>query len=261
MRVILTGATGVAGLSIYRAALADPSVSQVTLLTRRAIPSWAVLPPNANEKTQVILHDDFKMYPPELARGLAEHDALIWALGKTSLGMSEAQYTELTYTYAMNAATALKDAGAGSPERPFRFVFISGVQANPKGESRQMWANVKGRVERELPALLEGSNMRACIYRPGYFFPSDTKEFRQERMQQRGYGRRLADLIFTPIYTTFLPRFYTPIEELGRATIELAKNRWLEKDLFTNVEMRELMSALPAPDAPVAAKVRRDREL
>ena len=48
-------------------------------------------------------------------------------------------------------------------------------------------------MERELPALLEGSNMRACIYRPGYFFPSDTKEYRQERMQQRGYGLRLAD--------------------------------------------------------------------
>ena len=134
-----------AGLSIYRAALADPSVTQVTLLTRRAIPSWAVLPPNADEKTRVILHEDFKTYPPELAKGLAEHDALIWALGKSSLGMSEAQYTEITYTYTMNAATALKDAGAGTPERPFRFIFLSGSLADPKGESRQMWANVKVR--------------------------------------------------------------------------------------------------------------------
>lgn len=104
-----------------------------------------MLPQNADEKTQVILHEDFKTYPPELAKGLAEHDALIWALGKSSLGMSEAQYTEITYTYTMNAATALKDAGAGTPERPFRFIFLSGSLADPKGESRQMWANVKVR--------------------------------------------------------------------------------------------------------------------
>nr|VWP00476.1 Aspartate aminotransferase (EC [Ganoderma boninense] len=249
MRVILTGATGV-----------------VTLLTRRAIPSWAVLPPNAYEKTQVILHNDFQTYPPELAKGLAAHDALIWALGKSSLGMSEAQYTEMTYTYTMNAAAALKDAGAGSPERPFRFVFLSGSHADPNGESRQMWANVKGRVERELPALLEGSNMRACIYRPGYFFPSDTKEFREERMRQRGFGLRLADHLITPIYANFVPKFYTPVEELGRATIELAKNRWLERDLFTNAEMRELMSAPPPPEGievPAGAKPNdnRNREL
>ena len=82
---------------------------------------------------------------PKIAARLASHDALIWALGKSSLGMSEAQYTEMTYTYTMNAAAALKAAGAGSPERPFRFVFLSGSHADPKGESRQMWANVKVR--------------------------------------------------------------------------------------------------------------------
>ncbi len=125
--------------------LTDPAVSQVTLLTRRAIPSWAVLPPNADEKTKVIIHEDFKTYPPELAKGLAAHDAIIWALGKSSVGMSEVQYTEMTYTYTMNAATALKDAGAGSPKRPFRFIFLSGSHTDPKGESRQMWANVKVR--------------------------------------------------------------------------------------------------------------------
>ena len=118
-------------------------MSQITLLTWRALPSWAVLPPNADEKTQVILHEDFKTYPPLLAGNLAEHDALTWAFGKSSLGMSEAQYTEMTYTYMMNAATALRDAGAGSPERPFQFIFLSGSLADPKGASRQMWANVK----------------------------------------------------------------------------------------------------------------------
>ena len=134
-----------AGLAIYRAALNDPSVERITLLTRRAVPAWAELPANATEKTDTIIHTDFKTYSPELAKRLAEHDALIWALGKSSRGMSEEAYTELTYTYTIEAAKALKAAGAGSPDRPFRFVFISGELADPEGTSRQMWARVKVR--------------------------------------------------------------------------------------------------------------------
>ena len=132
-----------AGLAIYRAALADSSIHRVTLLTRRAVPSWAELPANAAEKTEVILHSDFKSYTPELAKRLAEHDALIWALGKSAVGMTTEAYTELTYEYTMSAARALKDAGAGSADKPFRLVWISGELASPEGTSSQMWANVK----------------------------------------------------------------------------------------------------------------------
>ena len=134
-----------AGLGIYRAALADPSIQRVTLLTRRPIPAWAELPSNASEKTDVVLHDDFGTYPADLAKRVAEHDALIWALGKSAMGMSREAYTELTYEYTMAAARALKDAGAGTPERPFRLVWISGELASPEGTSLQMWANVKVR--------------------------------------------------------------------------------------------------------------------
>lgn len=122
----------------------------MTLLTRRAVPSWAKLPPNATEKTEVILQSDFKTYSPDLARRLADHDALIWALGKSAIGMSEADYTELTYEYTLAAARALKEAGAGKPDKPFRFLFISGDGADPTGKSGQMWARVKVRVFRRV---------------------------------------------------------------------------------------------------------------
>ncbi len=130
-------------------------MQQVTLLTRREVPSWAKLPANANEKTEVILHTDFKTYPPDLARRLAGHDALIWALGKSAAGMSEEAYTELTYDYTLSAARALKEAGAGSAEKPFRFVFISGEYADPTGQSGQMWARVKVRRRPELLSSFE----------------------------------------------------------------------------------------------------------
>ncbi|KAI0707543.1 hypothetical protein C8T65DRAFT_808914 [Cerioporus squamosus] len=246
MRIVLTGVTGVAGLAIYRAALTDPAVQQVTLLTRREVPSWAKLPPNANERTEVILHTDFKTYPPDLARRLAGHDALIWALGKSAVGMSEEAYTELTYDFTLSAARALKEAGAGSPEKPFRFVFISGEGADPTGKSGQMWAKVKGRVERELPELFEGTNMTAHIYRPGYFFPS--KKYPEDRLNQRGTLMRVADVAMGPLLKTLTPSLYSPIEDLGRFAVEVAKGRWPQQTLFKNADMRELMKSV----SPVA---------
>ena len=116
--------------------------------------------------------------------------------------MTEEEYTELTYEYTLAAARALKEAEAGSAEKPFRFVYISGENADPTGKSGQMWARVKvciatselmllatvltwttdlqGRVERELPELFEGTNLTAHIYRPGYFFPS--KKYPEDRL-------------------------------------------------------------------------------
>lgn len=135
-----------AGLNIYRAALTDPSISAVTLLLRREMPSWAVLPANAAEKTTTIIHDDFASYPSDLASRLAQHDACIWALGTSSNGVKEADYTRITYEYPMAMAKALKDAGAGNDrpaDKPFRFVFFSGEMADPEEKSGQMWARVK----------------------------------------------------------------------------------------------------------------------
>ncbi|KAI0371356.1 hypothetical protein BV20DRAFT_965552 [Pilatotrama ljubarskyi] len=242
MRLIITGVTGVAGLSIYRAALSDSTIERITLLTRRPVPSWARLPPNAGEKTEVIIHQDFKSYPLDLARRLAEHDALIWALGKSAVGMSEEAYTELTYEYTIAAARALKEAGAGSESRPFRFVYISGEHADPTGKSSQMWARVKGRVERELPKLFEGTNIRAHVFRPGYFFPSRT--YPEDRLNQRSAMLRAADVVLAPLLTALYPAGYTPIEDLGRFAVEVAKGRWPDQGLFRNADMRRLVKQI-----------------
>lgn len=136
------------GLNIYRAALTDPSITSVTLLLRREMPSWAVLPPNAAEKTTTIIHTDFASYPPEVASRLAQHDACIWALGTSASGVSEADYTRVTYEYPLALVKALKEAGVGndrSADKPFRFVYFSGEMADPTEKSGQMWARVKVR--------------------------------------------------------------------------------------------------------------------
>lgn len=113
---------------------------------RREMPSWAVLPANASEKTTTIVHKDFTSYTPELVSRLREHDACIWAMGKSSLGIAEADYTAFTYNAPMTLATALRDAGVGqnrAADQPFRFIYVSGEHADPTEKSSQMWARVK----------------------------------------------------------------------------------------------------------------------
>ncbi|EPS97399.1 hypothetical protein FOMPIDRAFT_113025 [Fomitopsis schrenkii] len=186
MKLVLTGVTGVVPPS-RRAHV------HIALLTRRAVPDWAVLPPNAASKTTTIIHADFTAYSPELAARLAEHDACIWALGRSSMGMTEEEYTATTYTSVMNAARALRDAGVGAErpaDKPFRFVYISGEHANPEGKSRQMWARVK---------------------------------YPQDRQNQRSATLGVVDNIMYPVLKCVLPTSYTTTENLATFTVELAK--------------------------------------
>lgn len=106
------------------------------------MPSWVQLPANAAEKTQLIIQKDFAEYPYELMSRIKDHDACIWALGKSANGVPEQEYTTLTYTYPIEAAKALIGAGVGSEEKPFQFVFVSGDGADQSGKG-MMWARVK----------------------------------------------------------------------------------------------------------------------
>jgi hypothetical protein len=107
------------------------------------MPSWAQLPLNADKKSRVIIHKDFSEYPPELMARIADHNACIWALGKSSSGISEKEYTLMTHTYPVKAMKALIDAGVGSEEKPFQLVYFSGEGADPSQNSSMMWARVK----------------------------------------------------------------------------------------------------------------------
>jgi len=193
MKVLLTGATGAAGLGILRSLLTDNGVSQVTYLGRRPLPPWVVLPGGTSTdggfpthpKLVTIEHKDFLTYPPAVQETIAQHDACIWALGISAVGMSEAKYTEITVGYFKSFLDVLKEKAAGTEERPFRVVFVSGQGADPTGKSRLLFPRVKGRAENELIKAVEesGGRLGGSIMRPGYFFPS--KAYPQDAPNQR----------------------------------------------------------------------------
>lgn len=110
------------------------------------MPSWAVLPDNASAKTTTIVHGNFTDYEPDLAAQLIQHDACLWALGKSARGMAEDEYTVVTHDYPIAMLNALRSAGVGegrATDQPFRFLYWSGERADPSGNSSMMWARVK----------------------------------------------------------------------------------------------------------------------
>jgi hypothetical protein len=77
---------------------------------------------------------------------IAQHDACIWALGVSTLGLSEAQYTEITVGYFKSFLDVLKEKAAGTEGSPFRVVFVSGKGADSTEKSGILYERVKVRV-------------------------------------------------------------------------------------------------------------------
>ena len=142
-----------AGFAAYLAALADPTVSRITLLLRREIPSWADLPSNASEKSKTIIVEDFAQYPEDVISQIADHNGCVWALGKSAKGLSEEEYTKIHIEFPVAAIEALKKAGVGSSEKPFTFVYVSGEGSDPSEKSMFMWARVKVRTLTEVTSI------------------------------------------------------------------------------------------------------------
>ena len=135
----------VAGSQILRQAVSDPSISAITILSRRALPEWIekAIPSN---KTSSIVLEDFSQYPPDLSDVLVSHDACIWALGCSSVGMTEDAYEKITYGYVDAFISALRDGGVAAAREgkdPFRFLFVSASGAEKEDQSPQMFGRVK----------------------------------------------------------------------------------------------------------------------
>lgn len=250
MKVLLTGATGVAGLATLRALLKDPSVSHVTVLARRPLPAWVKLPgsppasspdaPPTHPKLTALTQPSFLSYPPDLLPTLAEHDACIWALGTASRNVSESEYVEITEGYLNAFLGALEEAKVGSGEKPFRFVFVSGNGADSKGKSMILFARSKGRAENALFAFADGSSgkVKASVLRPAYFFPSP--EYPEDAQHQRGATARFMHTVLSPVYSAM--SMVTPVENLAEFAIQAAKGMWEDKGrLFENGEMNKLV--------------------
>jgi malate/lactate dehydrogenase len=81
MHIILTGATGTVGSAVLTSLLSSPTVSQLSILSRRQFD----LPTGDNldlKKAKIIVHKDYVSYPDELLKGALDGaQGCVWAQG------------------------------------------------------------------------------------------------------------------------------------------------------------------------------------
>ena len=203
MRVILFGATGMIGQGVLRECLLDAGVDQVVAIGRSPI---AVHHP----KLLAIVHKDLLNYStiePQL-RGF---DACFFCLGVTSAGMSEEDYSRVTYAITRAAAEILCRLNAG-----LTFVFVSGRGADSSERGRIMWARVKGKAEN---AILKMPCKASFVFRPGVVLP-----MHGETSRTRVYRILYAVMKpLLPLLKRLLPGQIVTTEQFGRAMLIVAR--------------------------------------
>ena len=155
MKIIITGATGMAGSEVIRQAIADDTISEIIALVRRPLEI-------NHPKMTTLIHHDFLNYD-----AVKDHfigcDACIWCLGISQLRVTKEQYTVITYDYTIAAAKAML---AVNPS--IHFVFLSGNGADRTEKSKVLFAKLKGKTENELLRL---GFKKITIARPDAIWP------------------------------------------------------------------------------------------
>ncbi|GAA5944420.1 uncharacterized protein JCM15063_000949 [Sporobolomyces koalae] len=259
MRLIITGATGSAGSEVLRQALQDARITAVTTLTRTPLPSYFVPTDKQSDKLTQIVHPDFSNYPSELLERLSGHDACIWALGTSSIGMNEPDYTRVTHEFATNAARAFSQINVNRDDcRKFVFAYLSGARStqSPTPSTQgwfntPMWARVKGRTESDLAKV---PNLATYSFRPA-FIVSDNLPPPEYRTRYNTPLLKFVGTAIGAISDTGAVRAETLAKAMIRACLEGSNGKvegWEGKGVqgdagvFENSEIKRLGSGLAA---------------
>jgi uncharacterized protein YbjT (DUF2867 family) len=219
MKVLLLGATGMVGQGVLRECLLAPDVESVLTVGRAATGV-------RHERLRELVHADLFDLSP-VAGALAGYDACFFCLGVSSAGMTEADYTRVTYDLTLAVAELLARLSPG-----MTFVYVSGAGTDSSGRGRSMWARVKGRTEN---ALLELPFKSAVMFRPAFIKPS-------HGIVSRTRLYRVLYAIVGPLYPVLkalFPRSVTTTEKVGRAMLEVAR-RGAPKAVLENADINAL---------------------
>ena len=211
MKVILFGATGMVGQGVLRECLLDDGVEGVLAIGRS---STGLTHPKLRELVRKDLFDF-----GAAGADLQGYDACFFCLGVSSAGMSEADYTRVTFDLTLGWAKALARINPA-----MTFLYVSGAGTGGK----TMWARVKGRTEEALLALFPSAYMvRLALLIPTHGEVSKTR------------WTRIAYAVLRPLLPllrALAPGAVISTEELGRAMIRTARKGAPKRVL----EMRDL---------------------
>ncbi len=220
IKAIITGVTGMVGEGVLHECLHHPDVEQVLVIGRKPCGIW-------HPKLKEIVHANLFDVSP-LKKQLTGYNACFFSLGVSSVGMSEAEYSKITYDLTVHVAEILAEL---NPDMVFCYVTASGTDRTEQG--RSMWARVKGRTEN---ALLKLPFKRAYMFRPGYIQP--TKGLKNTHR----YYAYLSWLY--PALKLLIPAHVTSQKEIGNAMIH-AVSRGYESPILHCKDIARLAKSDP----------------
>jgi uncharacterized protein YbjT (DUF2867 family) len=162
--VMVFGATGSVGDGLLKAAIDDPNVKKIYVVTRHSSDRIAL--GVASGKVEEILQEDFTNYD-NLAGILPKVNTVLWGLGTSSLQVDDQMYSRIHVDFPIAFVTAWRAARSAGP---MSFHYVTGMGTDPNGKAH--WAREKGRAEIELAALAAGSELRTFSYRVAYIRPT-----------------------------------------------------------------------------------------
>ncbi len=153
--VLITGSTGMIGKGVLLECLEDPGIKSVTLINRSPI--------NIEDaKINEVLLKDFEELET-IHDQIGHIDACFHCMGVSALGMSEEDYSKLTFEVTKKLADVCYEV---NPNMTFNYVSGTGTDSSEKGST--MWARVKGRTENY---VLAKGFAKAYMFRPGFIIP------------------------------------------------------------------------------------------
>jgi uncharacterized protein YbjT (DUF2867 family) len=220
MKVLIFGATGMVGQGVLLECERDPAVTSIVALGRTPVAA-------AHPKLTNLIHADLANYDG-LDAQLTGFDACFFSLGVTSNGMSEADYTRVTYTWTVAAGESLSRLNPG-----MTFIYVSGSGTDSTEKGRSMWARVKGRTENALLRL----PLSAYMFRPGFIQPMDGIE--SKTPSYRIFYKVLAPLM--PLLRRALPSQVLTTREIGQAMLSVTRHGY-EKRILETRDLRAVVS-------------------
>jgi hypothetical protein len=200
INIILTGSTGMVGEGVLYECLHHPLVSKVLVINRS--PCGIV-----HEKLQEVIHKDF-MDLSGIEKYLTGYSACLFCLGISSIGMSEEEYTPITYNLTLHVAKTLVRLNS-----KMVFCYISGAGTDSSEKGRLMWARVKGKIENDLMKL----PFRAVYnFRPAVLTPS--RGMKNTLKVYKYFGWMI------PLVKKVFPKYICSLQELGQAMIAACLN-------------------------------------
>ena len=197
--IAIFGASGTAGDGILKAALANPDIRKIHVITRRATPR--IEEGVASGKVQMTVHMDYLDYSA-IREQITDADAVYWAIGISSVGMDEETYGMIHVDFPARFVAEWINVSA-KPKISFHYISSSDISE----DSSAMWAREKVRAERTLFALAEETSLRVIAYRPDYIGPTE---------EEAHIGQDLLFWFFAPVGAA------VRAEQIGQAMFEVS---------------------------------------